>query len=796
MPVYRLCQTSKGGALVKHIGKKTKRVDGLALVRGEPVFADDIRLKDLTYLKILRSPHAHAKILKIDSSEAMKLEGVIAVYTHEDFRRHYYTTAGQGYPEPSPRDTLLLDSKVRFVGDRVAIIVGETLEAAEEALGKIHVEYEILPALLDPEVALDNEVQLHGHDGLPGVTDVKRNIAAHLGAELGNVAQAAEESKYVFEREYSTPYAQQSHIEPHISLTWLDEHNRLVIRTATQVPFHVRRIVSEVVDYPIAKIRVIKPRIGGGFGSKQEILNEEVCAAVTLKTGRPARLEYTRAEELHAGRSRHPQKIKLKIGVNEDYTFRFIDLDILENAGAYGSHSLTVMSVTANKALALYKAPNIKVSGTAVYTNLFVAGAYRGYGAPQGFFPLESMVDEIAHDLGLDPIDLRHKNYVKEGDDVPIAKVLGEGKEGYPLVIYTSGMKECLEEGSKLIEWEELQKTSSEGIERRGVGVSICGQGSGIPGIDMGAAFIKMNEDGSFNLLAGATDLGTGSDTMLAQIAAEELEVPLDKMIVYSSDTDITPFDTGAYASSTTYISGGAVKKAAADLKQQILEMGKILLEVEEADIAEAYVTASDGRKISYGEICTKAFYTDSQRQLMAHASHMSYDSPPPFNATFADVVVDTETGIFKIKKIVSVTDAGQIINPQMAEGQVEGAIAQSLGFTHSEFMIADEKGAPINTDFFSYHIYTAIDMPEIVTRFVHTHEETGPFGAKAIAEIPINGPAPAIANAIFNACGVRIRNLPITPEKVFLELQKQKEVSLVNDKAGALSKDVDHAHS
>ncbi|WP_372368279.1 xanthine dehydrogenase family protein molybdopterin-binding subunit [Candidatus Uabimicrobium sp. HlEnr_7] len=760
-------------AEMKYVGKKTARVDGLALVSGQPVFADDIKLRNMLHAKILHSPHAHAHIKSIDTSVAKKVPGVKLVLTHEDFDLHYYTTAGQGYPEPSSRDTRILDSTVRFVGDRVAVVAADTIAAAEEAIEKIKVEYEVLEAIFDPRESMTSKILVHEQSDLTMVHDHKRNLIAELKAELGDVETAMKGCDHVFEEEYSVPYAQQSHIEPHIVVTWFDEHNRLIIRTATQVPFHVRRIVAEVLNFPVGRIRVIKPRIGGGFGSKQEILNEELCAAITLKTGQPARIEYTREEELYAARSRHPQILKVRMGVKDDGFIEAIDLNILENGGAYGTHSLTVMSVTANKALSFYAAPHKKLLGQAVYTNMSVPGAYRGYGAPQGFFAMEVMLDEIAAKLKIDPTELRHKNYVKEGDDVPIAKILGEGGEGYPMVIYTSGMADCIEEGKKLIDWDKLYSEEKTGRVRRGVGMIGCGQGSGIPGIDMAAAFIKMNEDASFNLLAGATDIGTGSDTMIAQIAAEVLEVPVEKIIVYSSDTDMTPFDTGAYASSTTYISGGAVKKAAEKVKQQILDMGKKLLKVEEAKIENGNVIANDGQSVSYEEICTKAFYTHEQHQIMANASHMSYDSPPPFNTTFADIEVDTETGIVRVHKIVSVSDAGQIINPQMAEGQVEGAIPQSLGYALSEFMVFDDKGAPINTNFFDYHIHTTIDMPEIVVKFVHTDEPTGPFGAKAIAEIPINGPAPAIANAIYNACGVRIRELPITPEKILQGLGK-----------------------
>lgn len=758
---------------MKVVGKKTVRVDGLALAKGKAVFTDDLNVRDLLHVKILHSPHAHARIKHIDASEALALVGVVTVLTHQDFKPHYYTTAGQGYPEPSPRDTLILNSTVRYVGDRVAVVAAESPEIAREALDRIKVEYELLPAIFDPETAIGNDIIIHSESGPTGVYDAKRNIAAQVNVELGDVEKALKESRHVFEGRYSTPFVQHAQIEPHVTLTWIDENDRLVIRSSTQVPFHVRRIVAEVLNLPVARIRVIKPRIGGGFGGKQEILNEEICAAVTLGTGRPVRIEYTREEEFYAARCRHPQIIDFRIGVNEDHTFRAIDMSILENTGAYGTHALTVMSSTAQKALSLYKADHIRVVGNAVYTNLPVAGAYRGYGSPQGFFALEVMMDEIASGLEIDPVELRQKNCFKEGDEIPISRVLSEGRENYPATLRSTGLEECLEKGKSLIGWDQIRSAEKEDILKRGVGVAAATQGSGIAGVDMGSAFIKMNEDASFNLMVGATDLGTGSDTALAQIAAEVLEVPVDKIIVYSSDTDLTPFDKGAYASSTTFVSGGAVKKAAEKVRSQILEQGKKLLCVDKAGIKNHSVVAEDGRKISYEEICAKTFYTDEQMQIMATASHVSYDPPLVFNATFADVLVDTETGLVKVNKIVSVTDAGQVINPQMAEGQVEGSIPQSLGMALSEFMTFDTKGAPINTDFRSYHIFSAIDMPEVVVKFVHTHEPSGPFGAKAVAEIPVNGPAPAVVNAIYNACGVRIRELPITPEKILRVLSK-----------------------
>ena len=763
-----------GPDTMKVVGQKTVRVDGLALAKGNPVFADDIRLPGVLYLKIVHSPHAHARIVRIEAKEALALDGVVTVLTHEDFTPHYYTTAGQGYPEPSARDMTMLGDTMRYVGDRVAVVAAETLELAEQAAAALQVDYEILPAIFDPEEALDNDIVLHPQKGPSGIYDAKRNLVSRITAQVGDVDAALSESAHVIEGRYATPYVQQVSLEPHITLTWMDENERLVIRTATQVPFHVRRIVAEVLDFPIARIRVIKPRIGGGFGGKQEILNEEICAAVTLRTGRPARIEFTRAEEFYAARSRHPQIVRFRVGVNDDGTLNAIDMHILENSGAYGPHTLTVMGVTAQKALSLYKAPHVRVEGQAVYTNLSIAGAYRGYGSPQAFFALEVLMDEVAHRLNIDPVELRLRNVYQLGDDIPIAKILGEGGEGYPVVLYSTGLAQCLAEGRELIGWDKRPARPPEGVVKRGIGVAAAGQGSGIAGIDMGAAFIKMNEDASFNLMVGATDLGTGSDTALAQIAAEVLTVPVEKILVYSSDTDVTPFDTGAYASSTTYISGGAVKRAAEQVREQILEWGTKILGVKHGEVQDAAVVGPAGERITFQEICTRSFYTDNQRQIMSTASHLSYDSPMPFNATFADVSVDCETGLVTVNKIVSVTDAGQVVNPQMAEGQVEGAIPQSLGMALSEFMVFDETGSPVNTDFHSYHIYTAIDMPEIVTRFVASHEPTGPFGAKAVAEIPINAPAPAVANAIFNACGVRIREVPVTPEKILAGLQDQ----------------------
>jgi putative selenate reductase molybdopterin-binding subunit len=762
------------------VGRSERRVDSVKLATGRGTFVDDIALPAMLHARILRSPHAHARIRRIDGSRARALPGVALVLTHEDVPRVAYTTAGQGWPEPSPYDAFMLDNKVRFVGDRVAVVAAEDPETAERACAAIEVDYEVLPALLDPERAMDPGAPvIHDEPDASGIKDPTRNLAAEINAEVGDVAEGLAQAERVFEGTYRVGYVQQASIEPHITITWLDEDHRLMVRTSTQVPFHVRRIIAPLLGIPIRRIRVIKPRIGGGFGGKQEILIEDLCGLLTLRTGRPVRLEYTREEELTAARTRHPQIVSIRSGVREG-RFTAIEMRVLENTGAYGTHALTVMSVTGNRALSLYRCPNLRYEARAVYTNLAVAGAFRGYGCPQGFFALESHVDEIAAALGEDPVEFRKRNHVQVGDLQPIAEVLGEGKEGHRQVVRSCGLPQAIQLGARAIGWDEKRQrheptASMTSPLRRGVGVAIVMQASGIPGVDMGAASIKMNEDGSFNLLVGATDIGTGADTMFCQIAAEALGVPVEKIIPYSSDTDMTPFDPGAYASSTTYISGRAVEKAARGALQQIVEVAGRMLEEKPDDLVAhgGKVCAKDGRFVTYEQVCLSSLYQKDQFQIMATASHMSYDSPPPFAAVFAEVEVDTETGLVRVLQLVEAVDCGQVVNPQMAEGQIEGAAVQSLGYALYERMPFDAAGRMQFRSFRDYTIAAATDVPEIVSILVPTHEPTGPFGAKAVAEIPINGPAPAIANAVAHATGARIREIPLTPERVLAALRE-----------------------
>ncbi len=775
-----------------NVGKPEQKVDAIKLVQGKPAFASDIDLKDMLTAKILHSPVAHARIKKIDVSKAKALKGVAAVLTWKDLPRVVYSTAGQSDPIPGPLDMFSLDNKVRFVGDRVAFVAAETPEIAEQALGLIDVEYEELPVLLDPRDAMKpGAVILHDEPEFTpfAVCDPKKNLAAEIRIDIGDPDKGFSEADRIFEAEYEVPKVQQAHIEPHVAVTYWDEDDRLVIRTSTQVPFHARRILAPVLGLPIKRIRVIKPRIGGGFGGKQEILIEDVAAHLTIATGKPVCIEYTREEEFTAARSRHPMIIKMRTGVKLDGTITANEMIALSDTGAYGCHALTVTGNTGHKSMALYvgdgkyrKSPNIRFYADIVYTNHPPAGAYRGYGVPQGYWAVERHMEKIAAELKLDPIEFRLKNALHSGELHPFSTAWSEGREPKPETIHTVGLVECVAHGRKAFDWDkkynnpEWQIIQGQPHLRRGVGLSMMMQGTAIPYLDMGAASIKMNDDGSFNLLIGATDLGTGSDTVLAQMAAEVLGAPLEDFIVYSSDTDFTPFDKGAYASSTTYVSGAAVVKAAQKVAEQIKDRAATLLNFksEEILLKDGRAIGPEGKSLSLSEIALDSLHHNNQEQIMAVASFYSPVSPPPFAAQFAEVVVDIETGEVKVEKLLMAVDAGIIVNPLTASGQVEGGMAQALGYAVSEEMRYDNAGKSLDKDFNSYHIFRSNEMPELRTIFVQTYEPSHPYGVKATAEIPLDGVAPAVGNAVFNACGINIDSNPITPEKVWRALKEK----------------------
>ncbi|HEY3474809.1 MAG TPA: molybdopterin cofactor-binding domain-containing protein, partial [Anaerolineales bacterium] len=735
------------------------------------------------------------RIKNIDATKARELKGVAAVLTWQDIPRVVYSTAGQSDPIPGPLDTFSLDHKVRFVGDRVAMVAAETPEIAEQALKLIDVEYEVLPAILDSREAMKPDaIRIHDEPEFVNFADSnpEKNLAAHIRIDIGEVEKGFAEADEIFEAEYEVPKVQQAHIEPHVCVTYWDEDDRLVIRTSTQVPFHVRRMLAPVLNLPVKRIRVIKPRIGGGFGGKQEVLMEDVPAHLTIATKRPVIYEYTREEEFIGARSRHPMKVRMKTGVKRDGTITANSMYALSDTGAYGCHALTVTGNTGHKAMALYvgngeyrKAPNIRFYADIVYTNTPPAGAFRGYGVPQGYWPLDRHMEKIARALQLDPIEFRLKNAIHPGEYHPFSTAWNEGREPRPEIIHTVGLEQCVAQGRAAIGWddkygnEEWRRNGSPPYKRRGIGVAMVMQGTAIPYLDMGGASIKMNDDGSFNLLVGATDLGTGSDTVLAQMAAEVLGVPVEDMITYSSDTDFTPFDKGAYASSTTYISGTAAVKAAEKCAERIRVRATMILGLPESEaqnirLASRQAIAPDGRTVPFTEIALDSLHKNNQEQIMGVASYVSPVSPPPFAAQFAEVTVDSETGAVTVDRLVMAVDSGVIVNPLTASGQIEGGMTQALGYAVCEEMRYDEKGNAIERDLDRYHIFRADEMPGLETIFVETFEPSHPFGVKAVAEIPMDGVAPAVGNAILDAVGVNVDENPTTPERVWRALQNQ----------------------
>lgn len=778
------------------VGKPERKVDAVKLVQGKPAFTDDIEMRNMLTAKVLYSPAAHALIKHIDASKALALPGVAAVLTYKDIPRVVYSTAGQSDPIPGPLDDFSLDKKVRHVGDRVAFVAAETEEIANKALELIEVEYEHLPAILDLREAMKpGAPRIHDEPEYVNFadSDPARNLAAEIRIDIGDVEKGFQEADVIIEGDYEVPKVQQAHIEPHVVVTYWDEDDRLVIRTSTQVPFHARRILAPVLGLPVKRIRVIKPRIGGGFGGKQEVLVEDVAAHLTIATGRPVRFEYTREEEFTNSRSRHPMRIHMKTGVKRDGTITANEMYALSDTGAYGCHGLTVTGNTGHKSMALYvgdgpyrAAPNIRFYADVVYTNTPPAGAFRGYGVPQGYWPLDRHIEKICRAMGFDPIAFRLKNALRPGELHPFSTAWSEGREPRPEIIQTVGLEQCVHQGMAAVGWEQKygnpqwRMVPGKPNLRRGIGVATVMQGTAIPYLDMGGASLKMNDDGSFNLLVGATDLGTGSDTVLAQMAAETLGIQTEDIVVYSSDTDFTPFDKGAYASSTTYISGAAVVRAAEVVAERIRVRAANMLSREGAPVDPAHIRLAErrayepgGRFVTMAEIGHNSLHHTDQEQIMGVASFVSPVSPPPFAAQFAEVTVDIETGQLTVDRLVMAVDGGVIVNPLTASGQIEGGMTQALGYAVCEEMLYDQHGAPRERDLLDYHIFRANEMPELETIFIQTYEPSHPYGVKAVAEIPMDGVAPAVGNAVVDACGAQVDSNPITPEKIWRALRR-----------------------
>lgn len=751
---------------MKYVNQPIRKKDAMALVTGKPVYTDDIAPKDCLVVKVLRSPHAHAEILEIKKDIAEKLPGIVCVLTYEDVPQKRFTMAGQTYPEPSPYDRLILDKRVRFVGDAVAIVAGETEKAVDQAMKVIKVKYDVLEPVLDFHEAKDNPILVHPEDNwqalCPVGADNKRNLCASGLEEHGDVDKVIAESDVVVENTYHTKAVQQTMMETFRTYTQMDTYGRLNIISSTQVPFHVRRILSNALDIPKSKIRVIKPRIGGGFGAKQTVVAEVYPAIVTLKTGRPAKIIYTREESLIASSPRHEMEIKVRIGANKDGHIRGIEVKTLSNTGAFGEHGPTTVGLSGHKSIPLYsKAEAFRFQYDVVYTNKMSAGAYRGYGATQGIFTVESAINELAVKLNMDPVALREMNLTREGD--VMHAYYGETANSCTL-------DRCLERTAEMIGWKEKYpcRVMPDG-KIRGVGIAMAMQGSGISSVDTGSVSIKINDDGFYALTIGASDMGTGCDTILSQMAADCLDCSVDDIIVYGVDTDVSPYDSGSYASSTTYVTGMATVKACQTLVDKMKAYGaeKLGCSVDDVEFdGEKVYSLKDGSSISRKDI-GNAIMCAGENALFATEAHSSPVSPPPFMAGAVEVEVDPETGSVKLIDYAAVVDCGTVVNPNLARVQVEGGLVQGIGMALHENITYNEKGELAENSLMQYKIPTRMDMGKLRVEFDSSYEPTGPFGAKSIGEIVINTPAPAIAQAIYNATGLRFTELPITPEKI-----------------------------
>ena len=750
------------------VGKGVIKKDAMALVTGQPVYCDDLAPKDCLIVKLLRSPHAYAKIRSIDTSIAKRIPGIEAVYTYEDVPTSRFTLAGQSYPEPSPYDRRILENVVRYVGDEVAIVAGANEDCVDRALKAIKVDYEVLEPLLDFEKSIDNAIVVHEEDDYKCLceigNDVKRNIVSSGESVVGDVDAVLKDCEVVLERDYHTKANAQAMMETMRSYCYIDTYGRLNCVSSTQIPFHVRRILSNALEIPKSKINVVKPRIGGGFGAKQTACCEIFTAFVTWKLKKPSKIVYTREETFAATNSRHEMKMHVRIGAKKDGTIEAIDLYTLSNQGAYGEHGPTTIGLAGHKSLPLYN--HVKASRftyDVVYTNTMRAGAYRGYGATQGQFAVESIINELADELNMDPCEIRFKNMTRENEVL---------SQYYNEELNACALDRCLEKAMEMIDYKNKPLRRDMGDFVRGLGVSLSMQGSGISGLDVGSVEIKLQDDGFYTLSIGATDMGTGCDTILAQMVAECMDCDVDQVVTSSLDTDHAPYDTGSYASSTTYVTGMAVVKACEKLRNSILEAAAGFFNVDKEDIefdGKKINTLDHAHEMSLAEFADTCFNGGIAKALIASESHMSPTSPPPFMVGIAEVDVDKLTGEIKVHDYVSVVDCGTVINPNLARVQAEGGIVQGIGMALSEDITYSNEGKMCNRNFLQYKLPTRVDVPSVRVEFESSYEDNGPFGAKSIGEVVINTPTSAIASAIKHATGVQIRTLPITAEKVLL---------------------------
>ena len=755
---------------MKTVNQSMRKKDAMQLVTGQPVYMDDVIPQDCLIVKLLRSPHANAIVQEIDTSRALLVPGIEAIYTWKDVDQQgrRYTQAGQTYPEPSPYDRLVIDRHVRFAGDVVAILAGKDEKCVDKAMKLIKVRYEVLPAVLDYHTALDNPVLVHPEENweslAPVGADNKRNLCAHDESGAGDIEAVLARCDVVIDHTYHTRACQQAMMETFRTYCSIDAYGRLNVLSSTQIVFHCRRILANALHIPKSMIRVAKPRIGGGFGAKQTSVCEVYPAFVTWKTKKPSKIIFSRYESQIASTPRHEMELHVRLGATKDGIVRGIDLYTLSNTGAYGEHGPTTVGLSGHKSIPLYgKAEAFRFVSDVVYTNHMSAGAYRGYGATQGLFAVESAVNELADKLGIDPFVIRQRNIVHEGDVMPAY---------YGQVNTSCALDRCLQAVHDNIGWDEKYPVRDMGNGKvRAVGMGMAMQGSGITSVDVGSASLKINDDGFYTLSIGAADMGTGCDTILAQIAAEVLECPLDNVTVLGADTDSSPYDSGSYASSTTYVTGKAVEQCAEQLKQKICQVGAGLLGLDERAVVFAgdAVTSEDGTQRATLAQIAAASQCGSNTALEAVVTHSSEISPPPFMVGAAEVEVDLETGEAQVIRYEAAVDCGTPVNPNLARVQAEGGILQGIGMALTENVTYDDRGMPQENSLMQYKIPARNDIGHIHVVFESSYEGTGPFGAKSIGEVVINTPLPAVADAIYHATHKRFYELPITREQIAL---------------------------
>lgn len=760
---------------MKIVNQPLRKKDAMQLVTGQPVYMDDIAPKDCLIVKLLRSPHANAMVESINTAIAAKVPGIVAIYTWEDIDQNArrFTCAGQTYPEPSPYDRLLLDRHVRFVGDPVAIVAGETEKAVDKALSMIKVKYEVLEPILDFHEALDNKILVHPEDNweslCPVGADNKRNLCAHDECGQGDIEAVLADCDVVIDRTYHTKAVQQTMMETFRTFCTIDTYGRLNVVSSTQIVFHCRRIIANALHIPKTKVRVSKPRIGGGFGAKQTSITEIYPAYVTWMTKKPSKLIFTREESMIASTPRHEMEIHVRVGAMNDGKIRAIDVYTLSNTGAYGEHGPTTVGLSGHKSIPLYRTESYRFISDVVYTNRMSAGAYRGYGATQGLFAVESAVNELAAKLSMDPIALREMNIVREGDFMPAY---------YDSWNTSCALDRCLQRVKEMSRWEEKYPVRDMGNGKvRSVGIGMSMQGSSISFVDVGSATLKVNDEGFYTLIIGAADMGTGCDTILAQIAAEVLECDFEAITVFGADTDVSPYDSGSYASSTTYLTGKATEECALNLRKKICALGAKLLKVNEDDVVfdGQFVAVKDSaeQKVALADIAT-ASMCGNDIALEETVTKSSPVSPPPFMVGVAEIEVDLQTGQTEVIEFNAVVDCGTPINPNLARVQAEGGILQGIGMALTENITYTPEGRVVENSLMQYKIPSRIDIGHIHVEFESSYEGTGPFGAKSIGEVVINTPGPAIADAVYNATGHRFYELPITPEQIAMSQEEK----------------------